>query len=376
MKICIVGPAHPLRGGLASFNERLATQFQNEGHEVQMITFKLQYPKLLFPGKTQFTNSPKPDHLNIDIFINSVNPINWIKTVRKIKSYHPDLLIIRYWTPFMAPCLGTIARLVKRRKKTKVICLVDNLIPHEKHFIDSFLTHYFVKGISGFVTMSQSVFDDVAHLKIKAPILLTPHPMFDNFGKSVPKEEALMRLNLSSDYKYLLYFGLIRNYKGLDLLIEAFGNEQLRSFPYKLIIAGEFYEDPIPYYELIKKHQLSDFIELRTEFIPNNLVADYFSISDLIVLPYKNATQSGVTQIAYHFSKPMLVTNVGGLPEIVKDGVSGYVVNPTVESITSALIEFCVLNDPNHFSNGINIERKRFEWNRMTQVFYTFAENK
>lgn len=372
MKICIVGPAHPLRGGLASFNERLATQFQNEGHDVQIITFKLQYPNLLFPGKTQYSNAPKPEHLKIDVALNSISPLNWIQTSKKIRSLKPDLVIIRYWTPFMAPCLGTLARLIQKRNQTKVICLVDNLIPHEKHFFDSFLTSYFVKGVDGFVTMSQSVYDDVANLKTNKPIKLTPHPMFDNFGLPVAKEEALDRLNLNPNFKYLLYFGLIRHYKGLDLLIEAFGNEKLRSFPYKLIIAGEFYEDPTPYYELIKKNNIGDHIELRTEFIPNHLVADYFSVADLVALPYKDATQSGVTQIAYHFKKPMLVTNVGGLPEIVINGVSGYVVEPKVEAISEKLIEFCTQENPNLFEKGIEIERKRFEWKKMTEIFYSF----
>ena len=375
MKICILGPANPLRGGLASFNERLAEQFQNEGHEVNILTFSLQYPTLLFPGKTQYSTAEKPKHLHIDSVVNSINPLNWIKTARLINKQKPDMLIVRYWTPFMAPCLGSICRWVSKKKYTKVICLVDNLIPHEKHIFDRIFTQYFVKGIHGFVTMSKSVYQDVIDLKIKAPIALTPHPMFDNFGDSVSYDQALNRIELDSHYRYFLYFGLIRGYKGLDWLIEAFADERLRKFPYKLIIAGEFYEDSKPYFDLIKKYQLEEHIVLRTEFIPNDLVPFYFSASDLLVLPYKDATQSGVTQIAYHFNKPMLVTNVGGLPEIVIDQVSGYVVEPKIEAIANAMVQFAEANDPDQFLSGIIKEKQRFEWNKMTQAFLELRVN-
>lgn len=369
MKICILGPAHPLRGGLASFNERLAEQFQNEGHEVNILTFSLQYPTLLFPGKTQYSTAEKPKHLHIESVVNSINPLNWIKTAKLINKQKPDMLIVRYWTPFMAPCLGSICRWVKKKKKTQVICLVDNLIPHEKHFFDRLFTQYFVKGIHGFVTMSKSVYKDVEDLGIKTPIALTPHPMFDNFGEATDRQTAIEKLELDPENRYFLYFGLIRGYKGLDWLIEAFADERLRKYPYKLIIAGEFYEDSKPYFDLIKKHHLEEHIVLRIEFIPNDLVPIYFSASDLLVLPYKDATQSGVTQIAYHFNKPMLVTNVGGLPEIVIDQVSGYVVDPKIEAISNAMVQFAENNNPDHFLAGILKEKQRFEWNKMTQAF-------
>ena len=370
MKICILGPAHPLRGGLASFNERLATQFQNEGHEVQLLTFSLQYPSLLFPGKTQFSTAPAPENLNIEVCVNSINPFNWIKIARKINRSQYDILIVRYWTPFMAPCLGSIAKCVQREGKTKVICLVDNLIPHEKHFFDTLFTNYFVRGIDGFVTMSQSVFDDVAHLKIEKPIALTPHPMFDNFGAKLDRETALKTINLDPEFRYFLYFGLIRGYKGLDYLLEAFAHSEFRKHKIKLIVAGEFYEDSAPYMAQIEKHKLAEHLVMKTEFIPNDLVASYFCASDLVVLPYKDATQSGVTQIAYHFSKPMLVTNVGGLPEIVPHNICGYVVEPNIESITEALIDFLQNEKKDSFNEGLEKEKERFQWDKMTTAFY------
>lgn len=374
MKICIMGPAHPLRGGIASFNERLALQFQNEGHEVDIITFSLQYPKLFFPGKTQFSTAQAPENLNIEVSVNSVNPFNWIKMVRKINRKSYDLLIIRYWTPFLAPCLGTIAKLVRNKKKTKVVCLVDNLIPHEKHFFDNMLTRYFVRGIDAFMTMSQSVYDDVISLKIKAPIKLTPHPMFDNFGEKLSRKEALQTLGLDPNYRYFLYFGLIRSYKGLDLLFDAFAHEKLKKHPIKLIIAGEFYEDSAPYMAQIDRLKIADRLILKTEFIPNDLVAHYFCAADLIVLPYKDATQSGVTQIAYHFSKPMLVTNVGGLPEIVPHGICGYAINPKVEDIANAMIDFLEKENVDFFNEGIEKEKIRFQWDKMSTAFYQLFE--
>jgi len=370
MKICILGPAHPLRGGLASFNERLALQFQNEGHEVNILTFSLQYPSLLFPGKTQFSTAPAPKNLNIEVCVNSINPLNWIKIARKINRSQYDILIVRYWTPFMAPCLGSIAKWVQKKGKTKVICLVDNLIPHEKHFFDKLFTNYFVRGIDGFVTMSQSVFNDVLDLKIQKPITLTPHPMFDNFGDSIDRETALKSLELDPSYSYFLYFGFIRGYKGLDLLLDAFAHVEFRKHKIKLIVAGEFYEDSAPYMAQIKKHNLTEHLVMKTEFIPNDLVASYFCASDLVVLPYKDATQSGVTQIAYHFSKPMLVTNVGGLPEIVPHSICGYVAEPNIESITDAMIDFLQNKKKESFDKGIEKEKERFQWDRMTEAFY------
>ena len=374
MKICILGPAHPLRGGIASFNERLALQFQNEGHQVDVITFSLQYPNLLFPGKTQFSDAKAPENIHIEVLVNSINPLNWIKTAIKINAKNYDFLIVRYWTPFLAPCLGTIAKLVKNKNKTKVICLVDNIIPHEKHFFDSILTRYFIRGIDGYVTMSQSVLEDLKSFHVKVPITLTPHPMFDNFGEKVTREEALQTLDLSPDYRYFLYFGLIRSYKGLDLLLDAFADEKIKKYPVKLIVAGEFYEDSTPYFAQIEKHNLSENLVLKTEFIPNDLVAHYFCAADLVILPYKNATQSGVTQIAYHFSKPMLVTNVGGLPEIVPDGKCGYAVKPQVDDIRNAILDFLENDKKSFFIEGLESEKERFQWDKMSNTFYQIFE--
>ncbi|MCL2026976.1 MAG: glycosyltransferase [Bacteroidales bacterium] len=366
-KIYILGPAFPYRGGLSAFSERLAKQFQDEGHEVTILTFSLQYPKILFPGKTQFSSGEAPKNLKIERCVNSINPFNWLKIGRKIHNEKPDLLIIKYWMPFMAPCFGTIARLTKRNKHTKIVSIVDNMIPHEKHIYDMPLSKYFVKPVDAFVAMSQSVKNDIQKFSQKT-CMLSPHPMFDNFGEAISREKALENMNLSKEFRYLLYFGFIRHYKGLDLLLKAFSDERLKKYPVKLIISGEFYEDSKPYFDLIEKHNLHDRIILKTDFIPDNEVANYFSSADLITLPYRDATQSGVTQIAYHFTKPMLVTDVGGLAELVPDGKSGYVVMPDSQAIADALVDFFETKNPDYFTETLQEQRQRFEWSTMTKT--------
>lgn len=366
MKIVILGVAHPFRGGLAAFNERLAVQLQSEGHQVDIFTFSLQYPNILFPGKTQYANWEAPKDVSIKICVNSINPLNWIKVGRRIKKSKPDLLIIKYWMPFMSPCFGTIARIAKANGHTKVLSIVDNMIPHEKHFYDSVLSKYFVKSVDAFLAMSQSVLEDINTFDKSKPKILSPHPMFDNFGTAVSREEALSNLALPSDVHYLLFFGFIRNYKGLDWLLEAFADVRLREFPVKLMIAGEFYEDDKKYIDIIKRNRLEDRVILKSDFIPDAEVVNYFCAADLVVQPYKDATQSGVTQIGYHFSKPMLVTNVGGLAEIIPDGKAGYVVAPKVEAIADALVDFLKYDKRNFFDSGIADERKKYRWNEMT----------
>jgi glycosyltransferase involved in cell wall biosynthesis len=370
LNIVILGTAHPFRGGLAAYNERLARQFQYEGHKVSIYTFSLQYPGFLFPGKSQFADWKAPDDLNIQVKVNSINPFNWIKIGREIKKQNPDLLIVKYWLPFMAPCFGTIARIIKKNKKTKVICIVDNIIPHEKRIGDNQLTNYFVKPVDAFVAMSKSVLNDIAFFDQKKLKTFSPHPLFDNFGEIMDKETALAKTALDNKFSYLLFFGFIRAYKGLDILLKAFADERLRKYPVKLIIAGEFYEDVKPYQDLIAELNLSEHLVLKTDFIPDDEVGNYFCSADLVVQPYKNATQSGVTQICYHFNKPMLVTNVGGLPEIVPNGIAGYVVETNPKEIADQLVDFYENDKKKYFDEGILKEKQKYQWNRMTATIY------
>jgi len=368
--IVILGTAYPFRGGLAVYNERLARAFQDEGAEVTIETFKLQYPGFLFPGKTQYADWEAPKHLNITVSVNSVNPFNWIKVGLKLKKMRPDVLIIKYWLPFMGPCFGTIARIARSNKHTRVISILDNIIPHEKRFGDRLFSSYFSKGVEAFVGMSKSVLEDLKTFDTKKPRAFCPHPLYDNFGEKIDHETALNRLNLDKDFRYILFFGLIRDYKGLDLLIEAFADERFRSMNIKLIVAGEFYSDEQKYTDLIAKFHLENFIELHNRFIPDPEVGLYFGAADIIAQPYKSATQSGVTQIGYHFEKPMLVTNVGGLAEIIPDGKVGYVVEPNPQAIAEKLIDFFENDRTSEFTEYLLEEKKKYAWSTMTGTIY------
>jgi len=367
-KIILIGSAHPYRGGLAAYNERLAEALQEAGHEVTIYTFTLQYPNFLFPGKTQFTTEAASAKITIKRKVNSINPLNWIIVGNEIKRLKPDILLIKYWLPFMGPCFGTIARLAKKNRHTKVISILDNVVPHEKRVGDVAFTKYYIGSSDAFIGMSQTVLDDLKLFDNKKPSAFNPHPLFDNFGKPVPKEQAKQLLGLDAGTNYMLFFGFIRDYKGLDLLLEAFADERLQKLKLKLIIAGEFYSDKKKYDDLIDNYNLKDRLVLKTDFIPDSEVFKYFCAADIVVQPYKHATQSGVTQIAYQFNKPMIVTNVGGLAEIVPDGKAGYVVEPSPTAIANAIFDFYSANKENLFIDGIKQIRPRFEWGAMVRT--------
>ena len=367
MRIIIVGSAHPYRGGLASFSERLASEFVAEGHEVEIVTFTLQYPSFLFPGKTQFTDSPKPEGLSISRRINSTNPFNWMKVGREIRDKNADMVIFCYWMSFMAPSFGKIARIVRRNDKTKCIALVHNMIPHEQNILDKILPPYFVKSMDGFIALSKSVVDDIGKFDKKdKPRTFSPHPIYDHYGIHLDRNEALQQLGLDQNCKYVLFFGLVRAYKGLDLLIDAFADSKLRNSNIKLIVAGEFYQDENIYRKQISDLGIEDKIIIHNEFIPDDKVNLYFSAADIIAQTYKSATQSGVTQIAFHFEKPMLVTNVGGLGEIVINGKSGYVVEPQANEIANALSDFFEKERSSEFIQAVRTEKSKYAWNIMT----------
>ncbi|MBL4623961.1 MAG: glycosyltransferase [Flavobacteriales bacterium] len=365
MKCVIVGPAFPLRGGIANLNESLCKAFNDNNIECEIVSFTLQYPEFLFPGKTQFDETGKaPAGLKITALINSINPFSWGKTVKYIVNLNPDFVVLRFWLPFMGPALGTIAKKL-RKKGIKVIAITDNVIPHESKPGDYQLTRYFLKQCDAFVAMSQSVLEDIRTFVDNPKTKFIPHPIYDIFGKAVSKREAREHLNLKQDEKIVLFFGFIRKYKGLDLMLEAFGEEIVKSKNIKLIVAGEFYEEEEPYLAQIKQLGIEGSVTLKKDFIPGDEVKYYFCAADIIAQPYRTATQSGVTQIGYHFDKPMLVTNVGGLAEIIPHNKVGYVCEVDASSIANSLSDFFENNRVTEFTNNVIEEKKKFSWENM-----------
>ncbi len=361
LKIFIIGPAFPLRGGPAQFNENLCLELNKEGHDAQIISYKLQYPNFLFPGSSQFEKSGSaPLGIKIHTILNTINPFNWLMVARFIRKQKPDFILFRYWLPFFGPCLGTIGKLVKSH--TKVLALTDNIIPHEKRIGDHVFTKYFVKNCDGFIAMSKVVLNDLSIFTQNLNKAYSPHPMYENYGDPISIDLARKKLNLNPHDKIILFFGLIRHYKGLDILLEALAAPEIKNQGVKLLIAGEFYDDKNFYLQLIKKLKLQDHVIVHDKFIPNDEVRDYFCASNLVAQTYRNATNSGVTMVGYFYEKPMLVTNVGGLSEIVPNEVCGYVVENNCALISEKVVDFFANNRENEFVKNVKIEKKKYEW--------------
>ncbi|MFT4155442.1 glycosyltransferase [Parafilimonas sp.] len=381
--VVIIGPAYPLRGGLASFDERLAREFQRQHDEVTIYTFSLQYPSFLFPGTSQYSTEPAPGGLNIKVCINSINPFNWIKVGNELKKLKPDIIVVRYWLPLMGPCFGTILRMVKKNHHTRIICIADNVLPHEKRVGDKQFTSYFIKPVDAFITMSDKVLNDL-HAFTGKPAKKLVHPLYDNFGDKIDKATARKHLNLNVDDRIILFFGFIREYKGLDILLEAMAllkqsavsnqpsaiSNQQSAIP-KLLVAGEFYNDRKLYDDIIEKHQLQPNILLHTNFIADSEVKYYLSAADFVIQPYRSATQSGVTPLAYHFEKPMLVTNVGGLPSLVPDEKVGLVAEPNAESIAQKIMQLYTWGE-DHFLPYLREEKKKYSWAKLVEAIKRF----
>ena len=369
MKIIILGTAWPYRGGLSAFNERLAHEYQTNGHEVEVVTFTLQYPSFLFPGKTQYSSEPTPEGLKITRMLNAINPLSWLRTGLYIRRQRPDLVITKFWLPFMAPALGTTLRIAKR-KGIRRIAILDNLIPHEKRPGDRLFAKYFVGSVDGMVAMSKSVLADADLFdpKHKKPRMFCPHPLYDHYGEALTRKEALDLIGLRKSQRYVLFFGFIRDYKGLDLLLDAMADERMEHMGVKLIVAGEFYGDPKPYMDQLRRLDIDSRVVMHTDFIPDHEVNRYFCAADLVVQPYKTATQSGVTQIAFHFDKPMVVTNVGGLAEIVPDGKVGFVVEPDAQQIADAIVRYFEDDWQERLTAGVKEEKQKYLWSNMTEA--------
>ncbi len=364
MKISFVGPAYPYRGGLATIIETLARVFQQRGNEVDIKTFSLQYPRLLFPGKSQFRTGEAPADLRISRCVSTINPFSWLRVGRMLRREAPDMVVLKYWTPLMAPCFGTICRLARRNGKTKVVVHLDNITPHEPHLYDRPLNRYFLRSCDGFVYMSEAVNGDLRTYLPNAKAIFSPHPLFDGYGERLPRKEACRRLGLDEGVDYVMFFGYVREYKGLDLLLEAWAllKAEGKTAGRKLLVVGEVYGDDTKYREQIVRLGLEGDVVFHDKFVPDEEVALWFSVADMVALPYKSATQSGVTQVAYAFGVPMVVTRVGGLAEMVSDDVVGVLAEVSARSVADAISKVYEGDNLERYREGVRRERHRFSW--------------
>ncbi|WP_029906372.1 glycosyltransferase [Prevotella sp. 10(H)] len=368
MKIAILSPFYPYRGGLAQLNARLYTELSKR-NEVKAFTFTTLYPDFLFPGKTQYVMEGDPvTVIESERVLSSINPFSYIRTAKHINKYAPDLLIIPYWMSFLAPAYGSVCRLLN--KKTKVVALVHNAIPHERRIIDKPLTKFFFNRCDAFIVMSEPVKKDLLSLKKDARVLLQPHPIYDHYAERYDKTAACEKLGIKAGKKNLLFFGLIRDYKGLDILIEAMG---MLDNSYQLIIAGESYGSFDKYTELINQSPLKDNIIVFEQYIPDDMVTTLFSAADALVLPYKSATQSGVVALAYQLETPMIATNVGALGTTVKDSETGLVVeSATPENVSEGIRKFFGSDYSKLYQENLKKEKKLLSWDNFTHSIEAF----
>lgn len=369
MNIAYLSTFYPFRGGIAQFNALLLSELIKKNHKLYPYTFTTQYPNFLFPGKTQYvTENDKVDIIDSIQILNTINPASWHKTAVTIKNQKPDLLIMKYWMSFFAPSLGYVAS--KVNKETKVISILDNVIPHEKRFFDSYFTKYFLKQNHGFVAMSNKVKNDLLYLMPNAKVTLIEHPLYNHFGNIQEKINARNKLNINNNKKTILFFGFIRDYKGLDLLIEAFG---LLNDTYQLVIAGEVYGNFDKYNEMIEKNNNKNNIYKHIKYISDDEVSSYFSAADVCVLPYKSATQSGITAIAYHFRLPIIATKVGGLNETIIHNKTGIIVEkPESNLIAKAIDDFFNNNQNIDYKENINKLCDELSWNKFAEKLLDF----
>jgi len=373
MKIVIVSTAYPLRGGIAHYVAALAANLRQR-HTVEIITFKRQYPKLLFPGKTQEESGGQAGYDKIAAapqLVDSINPLNWIRVAREIRRRQPDLLIFKYWLPFFGPCFGTIAKLAKRGTKTKTLFICDNIIPHERRPGDVTFTKFAFKHADFFLVQSDAVERELLHHFPGATYRKSPHPVYEFFGAPISKTAARQALKISAQ-NVILYFGYVRPYKGVMTLLEAMSHlraQQREIGATQLLVVGEFYDDEKKYRQHAEELQLDDRVRFVADYVPNEEVAHYFCAADVVVLPYLSATQSGIAQIAYNFDKPVIATNVGGLAEVVKPDQTGYLVAPNdPPALAEALSKFYREKREDEFTANVKIEKRNYSWTRLVEA--------
>ncbi len=371
MKIVFLSTFYPFRGGIAQFNALLYREMEKK-NEVEAITFKRQYPTLLFPGKTQMVSQNDiADPIPSKRWLDSINPLTYLTTAFKVKKLNPDLILTKYWMSFFAPSLGFV--LGMQSKKTKRIAILDNVIPHEKRFFDHAFNRYFLKRNDGFIAMSEKVQKDLFHYLPNAKCLLIPHPIYNQFGEKLSRNEALSKLGIEnhSDKKILLFFGIIRDYKGLDILLKSLSHLDESYF---LVVAGEVYGSFEKYESIISELGLKDRIALFNNYIDDSDVKNYFSAADVCILPYKSATQSGITNISYHFELPIIATNVGGLAETIIHEKTGLIVDEVSEkALANSIISYFQNNYSSAMANEIKIINQENSWHNFAQRLLDFS---
>lgn len=380
MKIVILGTAYPLRGGIAHYNALLYRELSKR-HSVTIITFKRQYPSLFFPGKTQEeagsehpqAGTPVGWQVPSEPLVDSINPLNWIAVGKEIRRRKPDLLIMKYWLPFFGPCFGTIARIAKRGTNIKVLYICDNVVPHEHRPGDAALTMYAFRAADFFIVQSDVVERDLKKLLPSARYKNVPHPIYTIFGTPVEKMQARQRLGLA-DERVLLFFGYVRPYKGLSVMLEA-----MKRFPPELnatlLVVGEFYDEKEKYLKQIEALGVQHRVSIVSDYVPNDTVGLYFSAADVVLLPYLSATQSGIAQIAYNFDKPVIATAVGGLAEVVRDGVTGFVVPPNdPDALARAVVRYFAEQRESDFAANVALEKRKYSWEAMVRAIEEFMQ--
>lgn len=377
MKIVLISPAHPLRGGIAASAERVAQSLQALGHDCVIYSYRAQYPAFLFPGKTQYTDAPPPRNVAIRTVLHAYNPFNWFFSARQIVRERPDIVVARFWLPFMGPCLGTILRLCGffSNKKTRFTGWIDNILPHEKRPGDRLFTRFFTHAVDDFVVMSRAVEAELRDFVGPGRVVrYAPHPLYDNYGPAPPMPESRARLGLDAHALLVLFFGFIRAYKGLDLLLQALADPRLEALGVQALIAGEPYEDWAPYERLIREGGLERRVREVQDYIPESEVGLYFAAADLAVQPYKSATQSGITQIAFHYGLPVVVTDVGGLREVVDHEHNGYVVQPDPHAIADAIFDFFEKKRGDEMRRAVRKSAAKYSWENLALALLS-AEN-
>jgi len=365
MKIIIIGTAYPMRGGIAHYVALLYKILVKRGHDVKIISFKRQYPSLFFPGKTQQDTSKEIEYLPSEPMLDSIGPWSWIRTFLTIKKYNADLVIFKYWMPFFAPCYAAISFLTRLFTKTKIMYLCDNIIPHERRIEDRLLTRIGLWNVHYFIVQSEAVKKDLLYFHPNAIYKEVPHPVYEIFSNKYTNEQARAHFNFSSKDRVILFFGYIRKYKGLHILIDAMPRV-LQQMPMKLLVAGEFYDDEENYRKQIKQLNLESSVFVFDNYIPNEEVGLYYSAADVVVLPYISATQSGIIQIAYNYDKPVITTNVGGLPEVVAEGKTGFIVSSEdTDALAQAIVKFFNTKNKKSYAENIKEFKKQFSWDRM-----------